>query len=125
MRKFILILLLAAVFCPLPVSAVWALEKTDGIHKTNYSSGELRYESMYKHGKLNGITKEYDKEGDLIAEYEFKDGKLVKKIDLSWKKRDFGKFSFLTSWKFWLIFVVVLVVLWFACAKIFFVKRPF
>jgi len=99
--------------------------KKDGIHKTNYSSGELRYESMYQNGKLNGLTKEYSKDGTLIAKYQFKDGEVTKKHDLQGASRDYGAFSFLMSWKFWLILVVVLGVLWFLFAKIFFVKRPF
>ena len=95
--------------------------KTDGIHTKNYSTGELRYESMYRNGKLNGLTKEYSKDGTLIAKYTFKDGK----TDLKSAKRDYGVFSFLMNWKFWLIFIVVLGVLWFVFSKIFFVKRPF
>jgi len=99
--------------------------KKDGIHKTNYSSGELRYESTYRNGKLNGLTKEYSKDGTLITKYEFKDGMALKKTDLRGDSRDYGAFAFLMSWKFWLILVVVLGVLWFLFAKIFFVKRPF
>lgn len=99
--------------------------KKDGIHKTNYRSGELRYESTYRNGKLNGLTKEYSKDGTLIAKYQFKDGGAVKKYDLKGVARDYGAFAFLMSWKFWLILVAALGVLWFLFAKIFFVKRPF
>jgi antitoxin component YwqK of YwqJK toxin-antitoxin module len=50
-----------------------------------YRSGEKWLEHRFKEGKLNGITKEYDKEGSLIAERYYKDDKLVeRKIIIHW-----------------------------------------
>jgi antitoxin component YwqK of YwqJK toxin-antitoxin module len=40
-----------------------------------WPNGKLRWERIYKDGKLDGVSKEYDEEGNLLEEIHFKDGK--------------------------------------------------
>lgn len=50
-----------------------------------YRTGEKWLEHTFKQGKLNGITKEYDKEGRLIAERHYRDDTLTdRKIVTDW-----------------------------------------
>ena len=44
-----------------------------------YDNGNIMEESLYENGKLNGVSKWYDQDGNITLEYEYKDGTLVKK----------------------------------------------
>lgn len=121
MRK---ILSLIGVFFLLFLSLVYGeAPKSDGIHKANYKTGELQYESMYKNGKLNGVTLEYNKKGEAVNKYIFKDDELIKKIEVS-KERDVGPFDFLFVWKFWVPVTVFGLIMWRVITKFVFKNRP-
>ena len=99
--------------------------KSDGIHKTYYDSGEVKFESMYEDGKLNGMTKEYAKDGTLRAKYVFRDGQVISKQDMNTPQRDLGGMSFVRSWGFWAGMAGLLVVGGFLFSKLVFKNRPF
>ena len=61
--------------CILPLIFVFNTAYAVG-SKSFYSSGETRYLYKYKHGKREGITIELDKNGNKIAEWFYKKGKL-------------------------------------------------
>ena len=121
MKNISIVLLLGVAFLLTPVSVQAA--KKDGIHLTHYDTGEVRYKSTYKDGKLNGLTLEYAKDGTKITKYVFKDDKAVRKIVLT-DTRNYGPFAFLVSFKFWLILGVSLALIWLLFAKTMFSKRP-
>ena len=41
------------------------------------SNGAIQIETVYKNGKQDGIYRYYDKEGNTVMEYEYKDGEKV------------------------------------------------
>jgi hypothetical protein len=96
----------------------------EGIHKTYYKTGELQFESKYRNGKLQGKTREFAKDGTLIAEYLYENDELVGQIEVP-KRRDYGPFTIFMTWQFWLILILFLAGLWFIFAKIFFKGRPY
>ena len=98
--------------------------KKNGIHKTYYDSGELKYEATYKNGILEGITKEYNRDGSLKGKYMFKDGELFSKVGGEETKRDFGIFGIFVGFKFWIVVLVIGAGLWFLFAKFVFRNRP-
>ena len=44
------------------------------IEKEFYSNGILKYESSYKNGKLDGMSKTWDEKGNLKSKVEYKNG---------------------------------------------------
>lgn len=52
--------------------------KREGISSEFFKSGKRKYEWLYSNNKLNGKTKEFNSNGDLINERDYKDGTLVK-----------------------------------------------
>jgi len=56
-----------------------SLEK-QGIQKTYYPNGQLKYEWNWKDGKRDGIQKTYHPNGLLKTKKKYKDGILIKRI---------------------------------------------
>jgi major membrane immunogen (membrane-anchored lipoprotein) len=51
----------------------------DGVYKKYYDGKEIaQQEVSYKDGKMDGITRFYDETGNLIMEYEYKNGEKIK-----------------------------------------------
>jgi len=51
--------------------------KIDGIRKDWYKNGQLKNERTYKNGELDGVWKVYLEDGQLKEEKTFKDGKKI------------------------------------------------
>ncbi len=51
--------------------------KYEGVHRTYWENGQLRWGSSYKNGLPDGAWREYDKHGVLLSEKTFKNGKLI------------------------------------------------
>ena len=49
----------------------------NGISKEYSDRGKLAKETAYKNGKLHGTIRQYDEEGSIILEYEYKDGEKI------------------------------------------------
>ena len=95
------------------------------IKKSYYDTGQLQYEMNYKGGKMDGETKEYDKSGKLIRVYNYKDDELISATEMRKKSNvNLGPLSFLKSWIFWLVLVVVVGGLWLLFVKVVFRNRP-
>lgn len=117
--KILFMAILGLSFCGL----VYSEDPQSGdTRSTYYSSGELKYTSQYKEGKLDGLTKEYNKAGDIIQKYLFKKDILVGRYQ---KNRDYGQFSIFTSYKFWIVFIFIFVGVWFLWTKLFLRRRSF
>ena len=90
---------------------------TDGMHTTNYPSGEKQYESNYKNGKLDGLTTEFEQDGSVKGKYQFQKDMLISRDDTA-PKRDMGPIAFLFRPLFWVIVLAVGTGLWFIFSKV-------
>ncbi|WP_235298397.1 toxin-antitoxin system YwqK family antitoxin [Portibacter marinus] len=49
----------------------------DGVSKEYSDRGKLTKETGYKEGKIHGTYRQYDEEGNVVLEYEYKDGEKI------------------------------------------------
>lgn len=52
----------------------------DGVEREFYENGKMKYENHRKNNMLDGICKDWDKDGNLISEQIWSKGKLIKKV---------------------------------------------
>jgi antitoxin component YwqK of YwqJK toxin-antitoxin module len=77
LQKKAVIVFLLFVFCGYSVDC--GSKPIDGMTKVYYESGKLMAEKNYKDGKLEGISKQYYESGKLMAVENYKGGKKLSK----------------------------------------------
>jgi len=121
MKKLIMVMLTACFVLGFTVHGETAIKKQ------YYDTGELKYELNYQGGKLEGVSKEYDKSGKLIRTYTYENDVLIaaKKLTSDAKRLELGPLGFLRSWIFWLVLVIVVGVLGWLGLKMMMKDRAF
>lgn len=52
----------------------------DGVEREYYENGKMKYENYTKNNRLDGVCRDWDKDGNLISEQIWSKGKLIKKV---------------------------------------------
>lgn len=52
----------------------------DGVEREFYENGKMKYENHSKNNRLDGLCRDWDKDGNLISEQIWSKGKLIKRI---------------------------------------------